>query len=365
MSGQQSTSWPASASVILAARNGIDDSYDNYNYKLLMIKRSERTALFENQAVFPGGMFDAFDESVQWLEYFEAFGVTQQQLKELVIISDNRPAILAPQGNGCYDRFFKRSSIWAREISLRITAIRETFEEVGVLLCRNKHELHMNEGFTFVKDGFDKHYWQQLVHNDPKEFLRLCQELQVVPDLWSLYEWSAWASPATVKKRVETAFFIAILNEKPPTLIEVTEVKECIWQPPTFLLQMQQDGELFFLPPQIYEISRFVTVKDLFDLKEFAKQRSKKGVTLFLPVPYLCSDGMVVTYPGDDKYAEDPRSATKYIRTNLSTSEFRANTKRLHRFEHFGTTEGNIVLNFQPQNGHLAPTLTVTASNKL
>lgn len=81
-----------------------------------MLRRSDRTALFKNQGVFPGGIFDPFDESVEWLKYFEEFGVDQQSLRDLLIVDNQteRPKILAPQGTGCYDRFFKSSKIWAR-----------------------------------------------------------------------------------------------------------------------------------------------------------------------------------------------------------------------------------------------------------
>lgn len=82
-----------------------------------MLKRSEATAVAQNQTVFPGGLLDVEgDESVAWLEYFEQFGVSQESLRSLILISEHRPGILAPQGNGCYDRFFKRSKIWARSV---------------------------------------------------------------------------------------------------------------------------------------------------------------------------------------------------------------------------------------------------------
>lgn len=81
-----------------------------------MIKRSDRTAIIQNQCVFPGGICDSFDENIEWLKYFDEFGINQQSLKEFVLVDNNteRPKILAPQGTGCYDRFFKSSKIWAR-----------------------------------------------------------------------------------------------------------------------------------------------------------------------------------------------------------------------------------------------------------
>jgi nucleoside diphosphate-linked moiety X motif 19, mitochondrial len=105
-----------------------------------------------------------------------------------------------------------------RDISLRITAIRETFEELGVLLCKNKEQLKDSSLFSNLKNNFDVEFWQKQVdfilisHNtafklkqisqffcqvykDGSNFLRLCEELNVVPDLWSLHEWSCWLTP--------------------------------------------------------------------------------------------------------------------------------------------------------------------------
>lgn len=86
---------------------------------------------------------------------------------------------------------------------MRINALRESFEEVGVLICRTREQLGQLRApmCACYKNDFDKDYWQEVVHNNPKEFLRMCQELKVVPDIWSLYEWCGWASPPSVKKR--------------------------------------------------------------------------------------------------------------------------------------------------------------------
>ncbi|XP_023032429.1 acyl-coenzyme A diphosphatase NUDT19 isoform X2 [Drosophila willistoni] len=198
MSNLQTTEkWRPSASLILVAKSKSVGT----NYNLLMLKRSDRTAIMPNQTVFPGGLLDTeADETVAWLQYFDEFGIKEEALRQLVLIHDNRPNILAPQGTGCYDRFFKRTSIWAREIILRLTALRECFEEVGILLCRNRNNLDYGQVAQY-ENVPDLEYWQQRVHNKPSEFLELCRTLKVVPDLWALYEWSAWASPATVGKR--------------------------------------------------------------------------------------------------------------------------------------------------------------------
>lgn len=115
-----------------------------------------------------------------------------------------------------------------REISLRINAIREAFEEVGIFLCRSRQQLEIESSEGFCLKDYDKIKWQKLVHDDPKEFLQMCKELKVVPDLWGLHEWCGWASPAIIKRGYETAFFITFLNHIPEVICEESEVKECL-----------------------------------------------------------------------------------------------------------------------------------------
>ncbi|KAM8715163.1 hypothetical protein ACLKA7_002243 [Drosophila subpalustris] len=351
-----SANWRASASIILvspAATAGEDNN-------LLMLKRSDATALVLNQSVFPGGMLDVEgDESVAWLEYFDHFGVSEEQLRRLVLISEHRPGVLAPQGTGCYDRFFKRSKIWAREITLRLTALRECFEEVGILLCRNHEQMTQLDSdgdlSAYFQQNFDLEAWQRRVHNKPSDFLELCRKLQVVPDLWALHEWSAWATPAFFKKRHETVFFMAFLNAQPRLQVEPTEVKECLWRSPTELLRLFQYGELWFLPPQIYELSRLLGIRDYHKLQAFAVQRSKLGTTMFLPVCYHCTDNMVYVLPGDDFYVAEPHMATEFISFPGTVAEFRSRSKCQHRYEIDDQSAIKVYLNFKTFNGHLAP----------
>ncbi|KAH8274167.1 hypothetical protein KR044_013335, partial [Drosophila immigrans] len=326
--------------------------------QLLMLKRSDATAMVQNQCVFPGGMLDTEgDESVAWLEYFDQFGVPEVALRRLVLISDHRPGLLAPQGNGCYDRFFKRSKIWARSIILRLTALRECFEEVGILLCRTREQLtQINDEKLSAQfqQNFDQEAWQRRVHDKPSEFLELCRELKVVPDLWALQEWSAWASPAILKKGYETAFFMAFVNTQPRLHVEPSEVKECLWRNPQELLMLYQHGELWFLPPQIYELSRLLNIKDYHKLQAFAVQRSKLGTTLFLPVVYSCTDSMVYTLPGDDFYVPEPHLVTEVISFPGTATDLRSRSKCIHRYEYFNQSI-KIRLNLEAPNGHLPP----------
>lgn len=88
---------------------------------------------------------------------------------------------------------------------MRITAIRETFEEVGILFCRKRQELasltKTNNVYGRFEEDFDRTQWQNLVHNDATKFIELCEHLDIVPDVWSLHKWSNWCTPSSFKKR--------------------------------------------------------------------------------------------------------------------------------------------------------------------
>lgn len=79
--------------------------------------------------VFPGGTVDSADANLKWREYFTTFGLNNNRLASLVPKTVSRPQI-----------FRSRENELLREISLRITAIRETFEECGILICRRDRD---------------------------------------------------------------------------------------------------------------------------------------------------------------------------------------------------------------------------------
>ncbi|BFF94076.1 nucleoside diphosphate-linked moiety X motif 19 [Drosophila madeirensis] len=360
MSAATPSKWRTSASLIIISK----EANQQQDYNLLMLKRSDPTAIVTNQTVFPGGLLDSeADEAVSWLQYFEEFGVPQEALRRLVLLHDNRPAILAPQGTGCYDRFFKRSHIWSREITLRLTALRECFEEVGVLLCRSKNELDFG-AVALPKELPDREAWQRRVHNKPSEFLKLCRELEVVPDLWALHEWSAWASPSIVRKGYATVFFMAFVDTRPSLLNEPSEVKETLWLTPLEFLKLNQLGELWFLPPQFYELSRLVGVGTYNSLLDFATKRSSMGTTMFMPLMYACEGSMVSVLPGDDYYLPEPQYVDGIISFPGTADEFRTRSKHLHRFT-FGALVENLEINIPPPNGHLRPLSVSSERQKL
>jgi nucleoside diphosphate-linked moiety X motif protein 19 len=114
-----------------------------YDYNLLFLKRHQKANAFANLLVFPGGVIEQADSDIKWQKFFINHGYNENSFKSLFPHTNKRPEI-----------FHRKKYEIPREISLRICAIRETFEECGILLCKKSNETRISE----VSDNFNSNY---------------------------------------------------------------------------------------------------------------------------------------------------------------------------------------------------------------
>lgn len=208
-----------------------------FDYQVLLLKRSGKSGFMPNAYVFPGGLVDSSDFSSEWQDIFKSFlkapnygvGVVKQPL-------ETRPPIFAT------DRV-KLGSPIPGDVAFRICAVRETFEESGVLLVVPKREesttrVHTGNAndsetqtvITRLSSPWDKDVlskWRSLVISNPANFIKMCKELQCLPNIWALHEWGNWLTPTGMygkNRRYDTAFYICCLQETPHTLQDEKEI---------------------------------------------------------------------------------------------------------------------------------------------
>lgn len=179
----------------------------------MLLKRSAKSKFFAKAFVFPGGATEPADFDIKWIDHFNQNGFSREQLLSQFVVPNKSRIPL-------YMDAAQTSDDCIPEVGYRISAIRETFEETGVLFCKTPSS-------TDLSSINNLREWQERVHRNPDEFLRLCQQHHIFPDIFSLFEWSDWLTPEHMgPKRYDTIFYICVLDAIPDVRIDGKEITE-------------------------------------------------------------------------------------------------------------------------------------------
>lgn len=279
------------ATLILVARNNTLNSH--FDYRVLLLERGEKSAFMPNKYVFPGGVIEEkADYSNDWMQLFKrSFSKFDKDFAPLVNVQGPRPPLIK-----------KSTTDIPSEVALRICAIRETFEESGVLLLRSltdKHESNL--------DVQEIQYWRKQVYTNASNFFIMCRELECVPDVWSLSEWSNWLTPTNLARRFDTLFYISFLEKEPTILIDEKEMTHSKWVTPASALLKYAKNQIDLGPPQVYELARFCQFPKLADFQTFQEERASQGCEQWLPVLLKCCGGFMELLPHDDQYVSQKK----------------------------------------------------------
>lgn len=231
--------WREAATLILVSRrvptiNGIGSNAENltrksYDYDILMLKRSSKSKFMPKLYVFPGGAAHDVDFSKEWLDVFK--GCQRDSLFEFLKRGGTGQPMFSRRRSQEFEHI-------PSEMAFRICAIRETFEESGVLLVRDADRSIDNGslesapilGKSADLSDSELQPWRERVDKDATEFLTMCKQLGVVPDVWALNEWSNWLTPVITRtgesrsnRRFDTAFYVCVLDHLPRAIQDNTE----------------------------------------------------------------------------------------------------------------------------------------------
>lgn len=199
--------------LLLVTKNRPTNSptYKNNDVSTLLLKRSSSSSNLPGHHVFPGGSSDKADQSSEWLTYLPE---SELDVSLNLLDLDKKLYTYVPNNNYI-----------SQAISLRITAIRETFEESGILLCRSRSESSITERIKHYEiDGAEE--WREKIRKDPTEFLSLCKQHDCYPDVKKLHLISNWVSALSLPKRFDCVFFMAVTNDQLATKPDETEIQD-------------------------------------------------------------------------------------------------------------------------------------------
>ncbi|KAG5200632.1 hypothetical protein JEQ12_005166 [Ovis aries] len=300
-------------------------------FRVLLLQRSASQGFLPGAHVFPGGVLEAADSSTDWLRLFAphhwpprlGLGPAPPQRAAFPVLPNARPGAVDEDAAALPD-----------DIAFRICAIREAFEEAGVLLLRPRGPRPPDQapGCALAPPPALAD-WRARVRRDPRHFLSLCAELDCTPDIWALRDWSGWITPFSRPggRRFETTFFLCCLNEPPPVFPDLMEVVDCQWSSPSEAIESLISKEVLLAPPQFYEIRRLGNFASLSDLHKFSLDRESEGTERWMPIILFTADGTIHLLPGDEMYSEDSNFLENCMSTGKKTEEIMSEGKTFHR----------------------------------
>ena len=330
------------STLILAAYNG-SVVKKGWDYSILSLLRSPKSKFMPRGTVFPGGTVHSFDADEKWLNLFSNSIIKNHDISKI----KEAPSILNNQ-----------VGLIPKLLSLKITAIRETFEETGILLCKKKDTALKHDELSSLLCPNNIDIWRKKVQLDPSEFFILCQDLNCYPDVQSLNLWSNWLTPFNVStKRFNTCFFIACVNKNLNIAPDDIEVTKAFWSSPDELATLHKNKDIWLPPPQFYEISRLLKFQNIHCLEKFSVDRSQNGCYVWMPEKIETLDGSVYILPGDELYENTNYNEFKgREKINSTAEEFRLKFNTLHRIESITNLETRIIIqNYHPKDGHILP----------
>ncbi|WP_435134086.1 NUDIX hydrolase [Actinacidiphila sp. bgisy144] len=234
-----------------------------------MLRRRASMAFAAGAYAYPGGGVDPRDERpVRWagppLEWWaRALGVPERQAQAVVC-----------------------------------AAVRETFEEAGVLLAGP-------DGASVVADTTGER-WEAdraaLVAHDLAfaDFLA-ARDLVLRSDL--LAPWARWITPEFERRRYDTWFFLALLPPGQRTRDVSGEADRTVWLRPAEAVAGHTRGEMALLPPTLATLRSLLPYGRAADALAAAADRDLAPV---IARAHLDDEGRVVlTWPGHDEFTRE------------------------------------------------------------
>jgi 8-oxo-dGTP pyrophosphatase MutT (NUDIX family) len=252
------TTPPVDAASVLLLRDSAQ------GLQVLLLRRHHNSKVLGGAYVFPGGKLDAEDHAPEALP----------QLSE-------SPAQL-------HSRLQEPGLPPARAAGLFMAALREAFEECGVLAGQDDSGPSMAER---LRSQGRQHSWHTALRD-----ASLCLRTE------ALLPWSRWITPrqpSVTNKRFDTRFFLTRVCEEQQAAHDNHETTDSVWLTPEQALGRFAAGEIEMAPPQIMSLYQLKVHRSVAQALDEARQRPP---ALIEPEPFDEHGKRVICYPGDPRH---------------------------------------------------------------
>ncbi|MFZ9407497.1 MAG: NUDIX hydrolase [Burkholderiaceae bacterium] len=252
---------PRPAASLVLVRDGAQ------GLEVLMMQRPAEDRVLAGAHVFPGGKVDAEDAHDAAVARIDAG-------EDLLHARMGEPELTPREA-----------------AALHVAAIREAFEEAGVLLADQVSAAQALEARAMRRDG--------------KGFSEVMQTLGLRLDTDLMRPWSRWITPrmsSNMKKRFDTRFFLACLPPDQEVEHDTRETVGALWILPRAALVRYWEGGIDMAAPQVMtlaHLSRFAS-----SAQALASMEGRTPPTIRPEPIEIPGVGRAVCYPGDPGHPE-------------------------------------------------------------
>jgi 8-oxo-dGTP pyrophosphatase MutT (NUDIX family) len=251
----QGPAFPSATVVVL--RDGAED------LEVFLLRRHAKSEVLGGVHVFPGGKVDG--EDIGWTQRLDAgAGELHARLGE--------PELGPAEAAGLF-----------------VTAIREVFEETGLL-------------FSNLSPEATACAWARL--REGQRFDQLLAPTPIRLAASALQPWSRWVTPklsSVTRRRFDTRFFVAAVPPGQEPVHDTHEHTESVWLTPREALRRYWAGALELAPPQILSLAHLARHRSAASVLQAARDRSPPCIR---PHPREVEGQRVLCYPGDPWHPE-------------------------------------------------------------
>ena len=266
--GSKEPAEPRDAATVVLLRRGADGP------EVYLLRRQVSMEFAGGMCVFPGGGVDPrdFDHTVAWAgpspaEWAARLGVDEAKARALVC-----------------------------------AAVRETFEESGVLLAGESAE-------SVVADTTADDWEADRVALEKRELAltELLSRRGLVLRTDLLGAWSGWLTPIFEPRRYRTWFFVAELPEGQRTRDVSSESDHVVWLPVSRALLQAEAREILMLPPTYITM---LEVAEYADPEAVIDAAAERRVEMFCPAVEEDGEAFTLTRPPNADALLEARART-------------------------------------------------------
>jgi 8-oxo-dGTP pyrophosphatase MutT (NUDIX family) len=243
-------------------------------FEVLMMKRSMNAGFMAGAYVFPGGGVDREDLDPRL--YALCSGIDDAQAS-------------------------RRLGVERDGLAYWVGAIRECFEEAGLLLCYDRDGVLVALDSTARQAHFES--LREQLNAGRLSFVDFCQGegLRLAAD--RMVYFSHWITPVGAPRRYDTRFFACVAPSAQEPLHDEKELVDTVWVRPHEALERAQAGTLSLRTPTIATLRELGACADCASLMHtLSAPREIKAI-----LPAISGDGGRLL-PGDPGYAEAARN---------------------------------------------------------